>query len=134
MGFKSIVIVEDEPETADMLAEMMRLLGYQVLLSVGGLRAIDLIAEEKPDAVLLDLMMPDISGFDILQSIRLDPGLRHIPIIIISAKSLPSDLHRGFEAGAAFYLTKPVAFSDLKKAVEQATSMIERGTAGASVD
>jgi CheY-like chemotaxis protein len=134
MGFKSIVIVEDEPDTADMLAEMMRLLGYQVFISMGGLRAIDLIAEEKPNAVLLDLMMPEISGLDILQSIRLDPRLRHIPTIIISAKSLPSDLHRGLDAGAAFYLTKPVAFSDLKRAVEQATSIVERGTTGSPVD
>jgi len=117
---KTVVIVEDEFDTAEMLAEMMRLIGFQVFKSAGGRLAIDLIAEKKPDTVLLDQMMPDISGLEVLQVIRNDPHLCHIPVIIISAKCLPSDLRRGMEAGAAYYLTKPVAFIDLKQAVEQA--------------
>jgi CheY-like chemotaxis protein len=122
MGPKSVVIVEDEPDTADMLAEMMRLIGFQVYLSSGGLRAVDLIAEKKPTAVLLDQMMPEISGLEVLGTLRMDPRLRYIPVIMISAKSLPADMRHALEAGAAFYLTKPVAFTDLKKAVEQATT------------
>jgi two-component system alkaline phosphatase synthesis response regulator PhoP len=118
MSQKTVVIVEDEFETAEMLAEMMRLIGFQVFKSTGGKRAIDLIAEKKPNAVLLDQMMPDISGLEVLHVIRNDPHLCHIPVIIISAKCLPSDLRRGLEAGAACYLTKPVAFIDLKQAVE----------------
>ncbi len=120
MGQKSVVIVEDEFETAEMLAEMMRLIGFQVFKSTGGKLALDLIAEKKPSAVLLDQMMPDLSGLEVLGVIRNDPYLCHIPVIIVSAKSLPSDLRRGMEAGAACYLTKPVAFIDLKQAVEQA--------------
>ena len=122
MSVKSVVIVEDEPDTADMLAEMMRLIGYQVYKSSGGLRALDIIAEKKPTAVLLDQMMPEISGLEVLRSLRMDPRLRYIPVIMISAKCLQSDMRRGLDAGAAFYLTKPVAFTDLKWAVEQATS------------
>jgi DNA-binding response OmpR family regulator len=120
MGQKTVVIVEDEFDTAEMLAEMMRLIGFQAFKSAGGRIAIDLIAEKKPNTVLLDQMMPDISGLEVLQIIRNDPHLCHIPVIIISAKCLPSDLRRGLEAGAACYLTKPVAFIDLKQAVEQA--------------
>jgi two-component system alkaline phosphatase synthesis response regulator PhoP len=119
MDQKTVVIVEDEFETAEMLAEMMRLIGFKVFLSTGGRRAIDLIAEKKPNAVLLDQMMPDLSGLEVMGIIRKDPHLCHIPIIIISAKCLPSDLRRGLEAGAACYLTKPVAFIDLKQAIEQ---------------
>ncbi len=117
---KTVVIVEDEFETAEMLGEMMRLIGFQVFKSAGGKLAIDLIAEKKPNAVLLDQMMPDLSGLEVLGVIRKDPYLCHIPVIIVSAKCLPSDLRRGLEAGAACYLTKPVAFIDLKQAVEQA--------------
>lgn len=120
MGQKTVVIVEDEFETAEMLAEMMRLIGFQVFKSTGGKLAIDLIAEKKPSAVLLDQMMPDLSGLELLGVIHNDPYLCHIPVIIVSAKCLPSDLRRGLEAGAACYLTKPVAFIDLKQAVEQA--------------
>ncbi|MCC7129247.1 MAG: hypothetical protein B6D39_08215 [Anaerolineae bacterium UTCFX2] len=122
MGAKSVVIVEDEPETADMLVEMMRLIGFQTYACLTGLKAVDLIAEKKPSTILLDQMMPELSGLDVLQSLRLDPSLRHIPVIIVSAKSLPADMKRGLEAGAAYYLTKPVSFADLKSAVEAVTS------------
>jgi DNA-binding response OmpR family regulator len=114
---KKIVIVEDEPDTAEMFAEMMRLSGYDVLKSYGGTPAIALIATEKPDAVVLDVMMPDLSGLEVLRFIRRDPRLSHIPVIVVSAKSLPSDVRNGLEAGAAVYLTKPVAFQDLNTAV-----------------
>jgi DNA-binding response OmpR family regulator len=120
MSQKTVVIVEDEYETAEMLAEMMRLIGFQVFKSSGGRRAIDLIAEKKPSAVLLDQMMPELSGLEMLDILRKDSHLCHIPVIIVSAKCLPSDQRRGLEAGAAYYLTKPVAFIDLKQAVEQA--------------
>lgn len=115
-----VVVVEDEPDTAEMFAEMVRLIGFQVVKSLGGIRAIDLIAEKKPSVVLLDLMMPDLSGLEVLRYMRRDPRLAHIPVIIVSAKGLPSDIKSGLEAGAAFYLTKPVAFSDLKRAIENA--------------
>lgn len=126
MGMKSVVIVEDEADTADMLAEMMRLIGFTVYKSAGGLRALDMIAEKKPTAILLDQMMPEISGLEMLSSIRQDARLRQIPVIIVSAKSLPADLRQGLEAGAACYLTKPVAFGDLKQAVESIISTINQ--------
>jgi CheY-like chemotaxis protein len=126
MGMKSVVIVEDEADTADMLAEMMRLIGFTVYKSAGGLRALDMIAEKKPTAILLDQMMPEISGLEMLSSIRQDARLRQIPVIIVSAKSLPADLRQGLEAGAACYLTKPVAFGDLKQAVESVISTVNQ--------
>jgi len=122
MGTKSAVIVEDEPETADMLVEMMRLIGFQTYACLTGFEAVDLIAEKKPTTILLDQMMPETNGLEVLRSLRLDPRLRHIPVIIVSAKSLPSDMKRGLDAGAAYYLTKPVSFTDLKSAVEEVTS------------
>jgi len=126
MGMKSVVIVEDEADTADMLAEMMRLIGFTVYKSAGGLRALDMIAEKKPTVILLDQMMPEISGLEMLGSIRQDARLRQIPVIIVSAKSLPADLKQGLEAGAACYLTKPVAFGDLKQAVESVISTVNQ--------
>jgi DNA-binding response OmpR family regulator len=117
---KTIIVVEDEPDTAEMFAEMMRLLGYQVVKSHGGTRAISQINDKLPAAVVLDVMMPDLSGLEVLRFMRRDPRLEKIPVIIVSAKGLPTDIKRGLDAGAAFYLTKPVAFKDLKDAVENA--------------
>jgi DNA-binding response OmpR family regulator len=117
---RTVVIVEDEPDTAEMFAEMSRLMGLQVYKSYGGIRAIDLIVDRKPSLVLLDVMMPDLSGLEVLRFMRRDPRLSYIPVIIVSAKGLPTDIKVGLDAGAAFYLTKPVAFADLKIAVEEA--------------
>lgn len=117
---KKIIIVEDEPDTAEMFAEMMRLSGYEVLKSYGGALAMELIRTQNPDAVVLDIMMPDVSGLDVLSNLRRDAQLARIPIIVVSAKSLPSDIKDGLEAGAQVYLTKPVSFMDLREAVESA--------------
>lgn len=122
---KKIIIVEDEPDTAEMFAEMMRLSGYQVIKSFGSTAAMGLIIKEEPDAVVLDVMMPDVSGLEVLLFIRRDPALANIPVIVVSAKSLPSDIRTGLDAGATVYLTKPVAFMELRKAVEKAVNRPE---------
>jgi DNA-binding response OmpR family regulator len=115
---RKIIIVEDEPDTAEMFAEMMRISGYHVIKSYGGAPAISLIAQEKPDAVVLDIMMPDLSGLDVLHHMRRDPGLMEIPVVVVSAKSLPSDVQEGLDAGASVYLTKPVTYQELNDAVQ----------------
>ena len=114
-----IVIVEDEPDTAEMFAEMMRMSGYQILKAYNGTSAVALITKEKPAAVVLDLMMPDLSGLEVLRLVRNDPDIADTPVVVVTAKSLPSDIKKGLEAGASVYLTKPVGFLDLKSAVER---------------
>lgn len=123
MEQKTIIIVEDEPDTAEMFAEMLRLNGYRVLTSYGGTAAIALISKEKVDAVVLDLMMPDLSGLEVLSYLRRDPRLAHMPVMIVSAKSLPADVRQGLQAGASIYLTKPVAYQDFIDALEKALQM-----------
>ena len=78
-----------------------------------------MMTTEKPDIVLLDIMMPEISGLDILRQMRRDPALANIPVIVVTAKSMPSDIKNGMEAGASTYLTKPVGYLELKEAVER---------------
>jgi DNA-binding response OmpR family regulator len=116
---KSVIIVEDEPDTAEMFAEMISLSGYDVGKAAGSSAAIYMIAKEQPDAVVLDWMLPDVSGLEVLRYIRREPTMAHIPVIIVSARGLPSDIKNALEAGASFYLTKPVAFSELLEAIER---------------
>ncbi|HNA90529.1 MAG TPA: response regulator [Anaerolineales bacterium] len=116
---KTVMIIEDEPDAAELFAEMMRVNGYRVIKMFSSAPAIPIISQEKPDVILLDVMMPDISGLEVLRFIRREPDLASIPVIIVSAKSMPSDIKIGIEAGASMYLTKPVGFQDLKQAVQK---------------
>jgi len=69
--------------------------------------------------VILDFIMPDISGLEVLRYMHREPGLFGIPVNVVSAKSMPSDIKTGIEAGASMYLTKPVDFLNLKQAIDQ---------------
>jgi len=116
---KTVMIIEDEPDAAEMLAEMMRVSGYRVVKMFSSGPAISMIAQERPDAIILDIMMPDISGLEVLRYMRREPNLAAIPVIIVSAKTTPLDIKNGLEAGATMYLTKPVGFHELARAMEQ---------------
>jgi CheY-like chemotaxis protein len=116
---KTVVVVEDEPTAAEMFAEMMRVIGFEVYQTYSSTPAVSLITKEQPDLVLLDVMMPGVSGLEVVRYMRREPQLVHIPVIILSAKSMPEDIEEGLEAGATLYLTKPVSFKDLELAIEQ---------------
>jgi CheY-like chemotaxis protein len=120
MDQKTVMIIEDEEDAAELFAEMMRVSGYRIFKTSKSAPAIEMMKAEKPDVILLDIMMPEVSGLDILRMMRQDPVLENIPVIIITAKGMPADIKNGMEAGASTYLTKPVGFLDLKEAVERA--------------
>lgn len=116
---KTVIVVEDEPDAAELFAEMMRVSGFRVLKTYSSTPAFSMIVNELPDVVILDIMMPDVSGLEVLRFVRREPHLKHTPVIVVSARSTPSDIKEGLEAGATLYLTKPVGYLDLKQAVEQ---------------
>jgi len=120
MTNKTVLILEDEGDAAELFAEMMRVSGFRVLKVSNSAPAIELISSEKPDLIILDIMMPGISGLDILHHMHHDPNLTNIPVVVVSAKGTPADIKRGLEAGAKIYLTKPVGFQELKEAVTRA--------------
>jgi len=119
MTQKTVLIIEDEEDAAELFAEMMRVSGFRVLKTSKSKPAISMMNEDKPDLVLLDIMMPEVSGLDILRQMRRDTNLSNIPVIVVTAKSMPADIKNGMEAGASTYLTKPVGFQELKDAVER---------------
>ena len=115
---KTVMIIEDEPDAAEMFAEMMRVNGFRVVKSFSSGPAINIIANEMPDVVILDVMMPDVSGLEVLKFMRREPELKDIPVVVVSAKSMSEDIRAGMEAGASVYLTKPFSYLELKHAVE----------------
>jgi len=83
-----------------------------------------LIAQEKPDPIILNIMLPDVSGIEVLRYMRREPELAKIPVIVVSAKNMPSDVRDGLEADASIYLIKPVGYMDLKNAVDRVTQAL----------
>jgi DNA-binding response OmpR family regulator len=117
MNEKTVLIIEDEEEAAELFAEMMRVSGFRVLKTFSSTPAMQMMINEQPDIIILDIMMPDKSGLDILREMHSDPAVARIPVIVVSAKGLPADIKLGMDAGAFTYLTKPVGFFELKEAV-----------------
>ena len=116
------IVVENEQDSAEMFAEMMYVSGFRVLKAFGSSSAMNMINKEEPAAVILDIMMPDFSGLEVLWYMRREPNLAAIPVVVVSIKSMPADIQSGLEAGASVYLTRPVGYSDLKNAVDTVLS------------
>lgn len=117
---KTVLIIEDEEDAAELFAEMMRVSGFRVLKTSNSAPAIAMMSAERPDVIILDIMMPEVSGLDLLRQMRRDPKLAGIPVVVVSARSMPADIRSGMEAGASTYLTKPVGFLELREAVQRA--------------
>lgn len=106
----SILVVDDDPSIRSLLQQEFTQAGYQVRLAADGREAIQRVREEAPGLVVLDVMMPEMNGFDVAAVLRNDPATMDIPIIILS---IVEDKERGFRAGVDRYLTKPIDTSTL---------------------
>jgi two-component system, OmpR family, phosphate regulon response regulator PhoB len=104
---EKILIVEDETDVADLLAHHLRQAGFSVEIAHNGREALQLIKNRSPTLIVLDLMLPEISGLDVCRLIRSDPRSSQVPIVILSAKSEEIDRVLGFELGADDYIVKP---------------------------
>ena len=107
MGTATILVVDDNPENLTVLGELLSP-EFRVLAANSGKRALDLISRgARPDVMLLDIMMPEMSGFEVLERLRTDPAAPFIPIIFVTALGAAADEERGLASGAADYITKP---------------------------
>jgi DNA-binding response OmpR family regulator len=104
---KKILIVEDEESLLKLESILLISKGFEVKGAANGRAALDAVAEEKPDLILLDIMLPEIDGFEVCQRLKGDPDTRHIPVIMLTAKKSREDMVRGEKVGADWYITKP---------------------------
>ena len=102
-----IVAIDDDRELLKLIAMLMRRIGAEAHTFFDGNEAIQFLHETVPDLVVLDLMMPDIDGYEVLRQIRADNRLDAVPVVILSAKADPNSIRKGLEAGADGYVTKP---------------------------
>lgn len=120
---KTILCVEDEPEMIDLIRLILTRKGYNVQGAPGGMEGIRLIRELHPDLVLLDLMMPDMDGWEVYQQMKADASLRDIPVIVVTAKAQNIDKVLGLHiAKVDDYLAKPFSPQELTDSVEQVLS------------
>jgi class 3 adenylate cyclase/CheY-like chemotaxis protein len=103
-----ILAVDDTPQNLDLLARRLRSQGYEVATAADGVEALARVAELAPDLVLLDIMMPNLDGIETVRRLKADAAYRHIPVILVTAKSDPRDVVEGLDAGGDDYLSKPI--------------------------
>jgi DNA-binding response OmpR family regulator len=119
-----ILLVEDDPDILSLFAGVFRMEGFRVERAPGGWEATNALGQHVPDGVILDMAMPGKSGLSVLRDIRLDPKLKHLPVIVVSAVSPDHDLYSGVEPQWDEYLQKPV---DVHVVVKTMRALLERG-------
>jgi DNA-binding response OmpR family regulator len=110
---KKVLIVDDEPNIVISLEYLMKKEGFEVAVATDGDVALSLAASFRPDLVLLDVMMPKKSGFEVCELLRADPGFNGMKIVMLTAKGRDSEIAKGTGLGADAYITKPFSTKDL---------------------
>jgi DNA-binding response OmpR family regulator len=116
---KKVLIVDDEPNIVISLEFLMAQNGFQVRIARSGEAALELLQSYKPDLMLLDVMLPFRSGFEVCQTIKENPQLKDIKIILLTAKGREADKERGLAAGADSYIVKPFSTKELVKKAKE---------------
>jgi len=114
-----IVIADDEPNILISLEFLMKREGYEVVVVRDGQQALDAIIRDRPDLVLMDVMMPVKSGFDVCQEVRATDGVRDTPILMLTAKGRDTDIAKGMAMGATAYMTKPFSTREMARKVRE---------------
>jgi DNA-binding response OmpR family regulator len=115
-----ILLAEDEKQIADMISYKLANGGHQIVRAQDGEQAIAMAGRELPDLILLDAMMPGLSGFEVLRRLKGDVSLRCIPVIMVTAKGHERDVLSGLRGGAVDYIVKPFSLKELSARVELA--------------
>jgi CheY-like chemotaxis protein len=108
-----VLIIDDDVDTLKLVGLMLERQGYEISVASNGTIGLAKAAEDKPELILLDVMMPDLDGYEVTKRLRSNPALAHIPIIMFTAKTMVDDKVAGFEAGVDDYLTKPTHPAEL---------------------
>lgn len=109
----TILIVDDSEDIALISARMLSSRGYGVITACDGQEALAIVARQRPSAMLLDVMMPRMSGIEVLKALKADPATADIPVIMVTAKTTDDDVLAGYQEGADYYITKPFTADEL---------------------
>lgn len=123
---KKILIAEDEADIRALIEFTLKFAGYDVVSAKNGLEALEAAQAELPDLILLDVRMPQMTGYEACEAIKSDPDTRHIPVVFLSAKGQEKEILAGLEAGATEYLLKPFAPDELARRITELLEQYSR--------
>ena len=131
MARETILVVEDDENIQQLVGYNLAKAGFHVLYADNGEQALSVIKREKPELIVLDLMLPGLSGFEVCKLVRKDPKTRNLPIVMLTAKSEENDMAMGLDLGADDYITKPfspkILISRIKAALRRKEGLSEDG-------
>jgi two-component system, OmpR family, alkaline phosphatase synthesis response regulator PhoP len=122
-----VLVVDDEPDVLLLCRLNLEVRGHELLEASEGPSALELAREHRPDVIVLDLMLPGMDGYELLETLGGDESTAGIPVLVLTAKSLRADRERSRELGAAAFLTKPFFPDDLCEMVESLANARDRG-------
>lgn len=114
-----ILVIDDEKDFVDTLAIRLEAKGYDISKAFDGKEGLEKAHSDNPDLIILDIIMPEMNGFDVCRKLKVDPKFSNIPIILLTAKFQPNDIDFGKEMGADAYLTKPVELNTLSDKINE---------------
>ncbi len=127
---RKILAVDDEKHIVRLVQVNLERAGYEVVTANDGKEALQKVQTEQPDLVVLDVMMPYMDGFEVLQNLRRNPSTRDIPVIMLTAKAQDADVFRGWQSGVDCYLTKPFNPMELISFVKRIFDSLDGGPDG----
>jgi CheY-like chemotaxis protein len=113
-----VLVIDDEPDVRWLLRLSLERLGHEVLLAEDGLRGVAMAQRQRPDAIVLDLMMPVMDGYGVLDALAKDGRTSKVPVLVLTAKAIPSEEERVTQAGARRFVTKPFDPFDLARELD----------------
>ena len=114
-----IVVADDDPDILNIVSMSLEAMGHEVERANNGREAVELVRGTNPDLVLMDLMMPEMNGYEATAELKADDATSHIPVLALTAKAMRGDEERGRQAGVDAYITKPFRISQVLEVVDQ---------------
>ena len=118
MRKEKIIVIEDNIDNQNLLRLLIEREGYSVVTAINGQDGLNVIRQEQPDLIVLDLSMPVVDGWEMIELVKADPRIESIPIVVVTAHLQPGEKHKVFEAGCNGYVFKPFKSVDLIKEIE----------------
>ena len=119
---KTVLLAEDEPNIVESLTFLLKRAGFQIKVASDGRQALDAALEQQPAVLVLDLMLPELDGYEVLRRLRADPRGEKLPVLMLTAKGQRIDRETALECGADLFMTKPFANSEITAAVVELAS------------
>ena len=114
---KTVLLAEDEPNIVESITFLLERAGFDVIVATDGRQALDMALSHSPNVMVLDLMLPEIDGYEVLRRLRADPQGENLPVLMLTAKGQRIDRETALECGANLFMTKPFANAEITAAV-----------------